>query len=266
MRGEPLAPFGALVRGLDLGDEGALDAALDDLVALLAERGVVVLPDQRTGDAGFTAFLARLGRLTFTTGETPVEGFPDLNVVTNVGRDRPPRSEFHTDTSYVASPPTHTALRAVVVPGRGGDTLFSDQYRAAETLPPAVAELLEGRTIRHVVTGLDAEALAAAGAETEAEHPALRVHPLTGRRALYLSTPSRCVGVSGLDRGTSAALIALLHERSCAPEGLLRHRWSPGDVVVWDGRCTMHRADHDDVVGPRVLHRGTVVAPDSVSR
>ena len=74
-------------------------------------------------------------------------GLADLNVVSNVGRTTPPRSVFHVDTSYVARPPAYTALRAVRIPERGGETLFTDQYRAYETLPGDIRTHLAGRTI-----------------------------------------------------------------------------------------------------------------------
>ncbi|WP_420452996.1 TauD/TfdA dioxygenase family protein [Ilumatobacter sp.] len=254
MNVELLAPLGAVVSGIEL-------ASVDDddvvrLERLLAERGVVVLPDQHVHDDPFAAFLGRFGELTFTVGETPVAGRTDLNVVTNVGRDRPPRSSFHTDTSYVRDPPTHTALRIVEVPRSGGDTLFSDQYAAAATLPADVRAALDGRSIEHVVTGLVLDG----DAESSAWHPALRTHPVSGRVALFLSTPQRCVRISGIDDDESARIVAELHSHSIAPERVLRHRWSPGDVVMWDNRCVMHRADHADVIGDRVLHRGMVIA------
>ncbi len=98
-----------------------------------------MLPDQQVDDAGFAAFLETFGELVFTTGETPVPGFPDLNIISNVGRTTPPRSTFHVDTSYVRVPPAYTALRAVTIPEVGGETLFSNQYAAYESLPDRAA-------------------------------------------------------------------------------------------------------------------------------
>lgn len=247
-------PLGATVTGLSVRD---VDAALARrLAALLAEHGVLVLPGQDVDDAAFVAFLRRFGPLAFTPGETPVDGFADLNVVSNVGRTTPPRSSFHVDTSYVRLPPAYTALRAVQVPRRGGATLFTNQYRAAETLPADLRAEVAGRTITHVVTGLDLDD----DAETSAEHPVLRPHPLTGRTALYLSTPQRCAAVSGMEPGRAREVVARLLAHSTAEENTFRHDWSPGDVVMWDNACVLHRADHDGVVGDRVMHRGMVAA------
>ena len=247
-----LAPIGVRVTGLSLDDPAA--ETITHLTGLLARHGVVVLPDQPPGDDAFVAFLRRFGPLTFTTGETPVPGYPDLNVVSNVGRTTPPRSTFHTDTSYVRRPPAYTALRAVQVPALGGQTLFTNQYRAFDTLPPDVRADLDGRTIRHVVTGLDP----GEDEETAADHPVFRRHPVSGRTALYLSSPPRCAAISGMTPARAKEMVAYLLAHSTRDDNTFRHSWSPGDVVMWDNRCVLHRADHDGAVGDRVMHRGMV--------
>ncbi|MEQ3554417.1 TauD/TfdA family dioxygenase [Pseudonocardia nematodicida] len=253
-----LHPVGATVTGVSLSD-----ADHDALVGLLAEHGVLVLPGQHdAGDTAFLDFLRGFGELTFTTGETPVPGFPDLNVISNVGRSTPPKSSFHVDTSYVARPPAYTALRAVSVPRHGGATQFSNQYRAYDTLPDGLRARLAGRTIRHVVTGLSAED---AGTETEAEHPVFRRHPVSGRTALYLSTPARCVAISGMSDAESAQTVQQLFAHSTRDGNVLRHAWSPGDVVIWDNACVLHRADHAGVVGDRVMHRGMIAGSEPVT-
>ncbi len=249
---DPLDPVGVKVSGLS---PGRLDAdRVAHLKALLAHHGVLILPGQDLDDAGFVAFLERFGELAFTKGEAHAPGFPDLNVVSNVGRTTPPRSVFHVDTSYVRRPPAYTALRAVEIPARGGETLFTNQYRAFDTLPAAVRERLDGRTIRHVVTGVELDD----DDETAAEHPVFRRHPISGRTALYISTPERCAAVSGMAQAEAEDTIAFLFEHATAEDNVYRHAWSPGDVVMWDNACVLHRGDHADVVGDRVMHRGMV--------
>lgn len=250
MIAHPLEPIGVRVDDLDL--TRATPDELAQLPGLLAEHGVVVLPDQTIDDAGFASFLEGFGELVFTTGETPVPGFDDLNVISNVGRTTPPRSTFHVDTSYVSRPPAYTALRAVTIPEVGGETLFSNQYAAYETLPDDLRERLTGRTIEHVVTGVEP----APGEEHSAHHPVFRPHPLSGRTALYLTTPARCASISGLDAEETGEVVARLLEHSTRDDNVYRHAWSPGDVVVWDNGCVLHRADHSGVVGDRVMHRG----------
>lgn len=252
MRTRILDPLGVAVTELPL--TAVDDVAVGRLRRLLADHGVVVLPGQDVDDAAFRSFLRAFGPLAFTVGETAVPGFPDLNVVSNVGRTTPPRSQFHVDTSYVRRPPAYTALRAVQIPRRGGETVFSDQYRAYDTLPADLRERLHGRTIRHVVTGLEL----GEDDETSAEHPVFRPHPLSGRTALYLSTPQRCAAISGMDAAETKAVVDFLVAHSTRVDNLYRHRWSPGDVVMWDNGCVMHKADHSDVDGDRVMHRGMV--------
>ncbi len=252
-----LDPIGAEVTDLSVSDLAPnVVARLRDL---LADRGVLVLPGQASDDATFVEFLKSFGELTFTKGEAAVPGYRDLNVVTNIGRITPPRSTFHVDTSYVRRPPAYTALRAVTIPEQGGETLFTNQYRACESLPGAVRTDLKGRTITHVVTGLALDD----DDETSAEHPVFARHPLCGRTALYMSTPSRCAAISGMTDEQAQEAVAFLFEHSTRPDNIYRHSWSSGDIVIWDNRCVMHRADHAGVVGDRVMHRG-MVAGDGI--
>lgn len=236
-----------------------------DLRRQLAKHGVLVLRRFDIDDGGFVDVLRRLGRMTFTKGETPVDGHPELNLISNSGRTRPPRSTFHTDTSYVSDPPAYTALRAVTLPDRGGATLFSNQYRAFDQLPETLRRQTADRRVRHVVTGIAPGVLDDTDQQW-AEHPLQLPHPRSGRTALYLTTPRRCAAVSGLNDAEGASLIAALYEHSTAPGNVYRHEWQAGDVVVWDNRCVMHRADHDGVVGDRVLHRGVVLDDSDADR
>jgi taurine dioxygenase len=252
MKTEVLDPVGVRVTGLPLRE--AVSGNVAELRALLAVYGVLVLPDQHTEDAAFVSFLSGFGPLVFTQGETPVPGFPDLNVISNVGRATPPRSVFHIDTSYVPRPPAYTALRAVTIPSRGGETLFTNQYRAFDTLPPAVRETLGGRVITHALTGLDP----GEDAGVSADHPVFRRHPVSGRTALYLTSAQRCAAISGMTAPESADMISFLLAHSTQDANTYRHTWSPGDVVMWDNGCVLHRADHTAVTGDRVMHRGMV--------
>ena len=256
MRVTILKPLGAEVTGIAV---DALDRArVHALREVLAEHGVVILRDQHADDDALLRFLRSFGEIVFTTGEMPVPSHPELNVVSNVGRTRPPRSVFHVDTSYVQVPPAYTALRAVAIPDRGGQTLFSNQYRAHDTLPDDIRAALDGRVITHVATGVTLDE----DDESSAEHPALQHHPVTGRKSLYLSTPQRCVSISGMSPEQSAQRVAYLFDFSTRSDNILRHQWAPGDVVMWDNRCVMHRADHSGVVGDRVMHRGMVTDRD----
>ena len=245
-------PVGATVTDLDLRRPDP--ELVVQVRGLLGEHGVLVLPGQHLDDAELLAFLQAFGPLVFTTGETPVDGYPDLNVISNVGLATPPRSTFHVDSSYLRRPPSYTALRAVDIPAQGGETVFTNQYRAYETLAPDVRDRLEGCTVTHVVTGLDL----GDDDEKAADHPLFLRHPISGRTALYLSTPKRLAAISGMDAAETEEVVAQLYAHSTRDDNTFRHAWSPGDVVVWDNGCVLHRGDHAAVVGDRVMHRGMV--------
>lgn len=249
MQINPTGKLGARVEGLPV---GALDwEVADELRQGMAEHGVLVLTDRSADDGAFAAFMASFGPAVFTDGETPVEGFPMLNVVSNVGRTTPPRSVFHIDTSYVAQPPAYTALRAVRVPERGGETVFTDQFAAYDALPDRAKVELAEAVVTHEASGM----VIPEGGERLARHPLFLRHPHVGRTAIYLSTPSRCTAVSGLEPEAATATIERLYAHSIAEPYALRHAWRQGDVVIWDNRRTLHRADHAGAQGDRVLHR-----------
>jgi taurine dioxygenase len=245
-------PMGKELTDIDLNTLSADD--ITKLKYLLATHGVVVVREQSLGDDEFVNFLQRLGTLSFTEGERPVREGSWLNVVSNVGRKSPPRSVFHTDTSYIARPPAYTALKAVTLPQHGGETLFSNQYLAFETLPASIKRQLADALVLHVASGVKLDRTA----ESQSWHPLFRKHPLSGKIALFLSTPERCQQIEGWDLAYSQRAIRLLYLHSIRPQRLYRHQWRSGDIVLWDNRCTMHRADHSQVVGDRILHRGLV--------
>ncbi len=247
-----LDPIGAEVSGLDPAHLD--DGEVAELRGLLARHGVLALRGADLDDADFVSFLRRLGELAFTDGEPPVPGFPDLNPVSNVGRETPPKSNWHVDTSYVREPPAYTALRAVTIPEQGGETLFANQYRAWAALPAALREAVTGRTMTHVVSGVSVSA----DAESSAEHPLGRPHPLSGEVALYLTSPARCAAISGMTPEEKDATVTALLAHSTREENVHRHAWRAGDVVIWDNGAVLHRADHSGVRGDRVMHRGMV--------
>ena len=245
------ASIGIELTGLDLNTVS--DERIANLKYLLAHKGVVVVREQSLSDTEFVGLLGRLGSLAFTVGEQPVAEQPWLNLVSNVGRKSPPRSVFHTDTSYIPYPPAYTALKAVTLPQYGGETLFSNQYLAFDTLPIGIKQRLAAAKVLHVASGVGL-----ASGESQSWHPLFRQHPISGQIALFVSTPERCQRISGLDLTQSQRAIRLLYQHSIRPHRLYRHHWQPSDIVIWDNRCTMHRADHSQVVGDRVLHRGLV--------
>ena len=151
-------------------------------------------------------------------------GYPDLNVISNVGRTTPPRSSFHVDTSYVREPPAYTALRAVTVPAQGGETLFTNQYRAYETLPDRGARPARGRTVAHVVTG-------STSAPTRSPRPSTRCSARTRCRAAPRSTSRRRSDAwrsAGWTTPRPTEMIATCYAHSTPDGQHVRHAWAPG--------------------------------------
>ena len=168
--------------------------------------------------------------------------------------------QWHSDLSFMPAPPAHAILAAQVVPETGGDTMFANQYVAYETLSEGMKRLL--RELRAWHGGAKLASLV--GIEDSAppqSHPVVRTHPETGRKGLYVNRLyTYCL--EGLTEAESRGLLEFLFEQICRPDFTYRHQWAPGDVVMWDNRCTVHYAVHDYGEAPRVMHR-TIVAGDA---
>jgi taurine dioxygenase len=154
---------------------------------------------------------------------------------------------WHTDGAYDQEPFKATQLYALAVPSAGGDTFFASMYAAYEALPARLKERLDGR-VGAFTYGGRRKATALLNEEdrawTPVFHPIVRRHPETNRKALYFD-PGKILRLEGLDAHESDALIDELTDRMIRPEGEYRHRWRKGDVVIWDNRCSYHKAAGD---------------------
>jgi taurine dioxygenase len=188
-----------------------------------------------------------------------VPGFPQIQIVSNIevngkaiGYTNKRGMEWHSDLSGMPVMPKASLMYAIEVPEHGGETYFANGHLAFETLPAERRAFLDGRTSRFSWTHLQrwlAEASAGGwephDADTAAIHPdvirpLVRVHPVTGRKALFVSE-REIVEISGLDeKETRALLDELVEHMTSTPHVLYRHTWSPRELVVWDNRCLMH--------------------------
>lgn len=220
-----------------------------------AEAGHHVFRNQPLGPEELERFVGQLGPLVFTPGEQPLDGQRFVFEVTNRERVTPPRSVYHSDTSYVAKPPAFTVLAASEVPDRGGETLIIDQYKTAQRLPLRLADEVANLELLHIPTRVDQPDQAGEGHW----HPLLRLHPLTGKPALYLSARERLAGARRNGRALpgpeARRLIDHIHDHATSSVAPYRHRWRAADVLLIDNRCTLHAADHSAVEGVRTLHR-----------
>ncbi len=228
--------------------------------------GVVFFRDQHAlGPKAFADFARRFGEVTeypFVKGlaEAP-EVIPIVKLeqeVTNFG------GLWHTDTAYLEFPPMSTLLIAREVPPYGGDTLFASGYAAYEALSEGMKRMLE--PLRAVNSSVKAEttktredrlrdsARADAQDVYEAEHPVVRTHPETGRKALYVNY-GHTTRFAGMTEAESAPLLAYLFAHQVRPEFTCRFNWRPGSLAFWDNRCVLHNPVNDYHGFRRVMHR-----------
>jgi len=170
-------------------------------------------------------------------------------------------ADWHTDDSYRAVPCSLTTLYALAIPSNGGDTQFTNMYRAYADLDAATRQRIDGLKVVHsyystrtnqTVPTRNAAELAAT---PDVVHPLVRTHPETGRKALYMN-PTRMEEIVGLGRADSDALLDRLIAHATQEKYQYRHRWQLGDIVIWDNRCTMHKANPDYARGERrLMHR-----------
>lgn len=139
--------------------------------------------------------------------------------------------------------------RAHLLPEAGGDTLFVDMGHAYRTLSPAYRSLLRGLRVRHRAQRL------ASDNPGDMLHPLVRTIPETGERVLYLGVSHIAVGIDSMTAPESRSLLDFLFAHATRPDGMYRHRWEPGDVLMWDNRAAMHYAVHDYGDEPRDMIR-----------
>jgi taurine dioxygenase len=248
--------IGAEIHGVDV--KTLDDAGFAEIYRTWLDHNVVVLPGQQLELDDFLRYSRRFGVVhPHPSKSTRHPEVPEITVlgVNKFGPDgaldqaiyRRGAEGWHTDGAYDQEPFKATQLYALAVPSRGGDTLFASMYAAYEALPPRLKARLDGR--RGVFTyGGRRKATALLNPEdrdwTPVVHPIIRTHPETGRKALYFD-PGKILAIEGLAGDESDALIDELTERMIQPEGEYRHRWRKGDVVIWDNRCSYHKAAGD---------------------
>ena len=200
---------------------------------------VLAVREQFLGPEELLAFAAQLGRFMQTRASPADERWPDLLHVTNPGKASALSENWHTDGTTSARPPSLSLLAAQELPEAGGDTLFCDMGHAYRTLSPAYQRMLRGLRGHHLNRFLPSDE------RIEAWHPLVRTIPETGERVLYPGFPNIMDEIEGMTVAESKPILAFLVTHATQPDRIYRHRWQPGDVLVWDNRSTMHYAVHD---------------------
>ena len=249
---EQLAPcIGAEVRGVDLRDGRERDLAL--VREALARHHVVVIGGQDLDDVQLHAFAASFGQVARLPDRYADPGaVPGLY---DIDGDEVRVTRWHTDLTFEPSPSWLGILAAKIVPELGGDTLWVNMSAAHSRLSPAFARFLLPLDAEHTSAGLTIED----GPLRSMVHPVVTARPATGEPVLYVN-PLWTQRIVGLEPAESSGVLTALFEIATAtPEIELRHRWRPGDVVVWDMRSTLHRAVDDYGDRGRVLRRASVL-------
>ena len=264
--------FGAEITGVDLSRPLATDA-LAEVKAAWAQHSVVVFPGQPLTLDQLEAFTLQMGAFGDDPYVKPMEGHPNVLEVRREPDEKvtPFGGNWHSDWSFQARPPAATILRSETIPPVGGDTLYCDAASAYEALPQATKDKLGPLRAVHSASRaygpqsaysreLHLRAMpiiVSPEADKTYVHPLVRTHPVTGRKALFVS-PVYTVGIEGMAPNDADPLLAELHRHLVQDQFIYRHHWTPGMVVIWDNRCTMHNALGGYDGHRRVMHRTTV--------
>lgn len=269
---EPYTPnIGATLLGLDL-SQPLSDLAQTELKAALARFEVLFFRDQALTPAQQVAFTRSFGQVNDVKAFFPrVASQPEIEIVESTAERPGASNNWHADITWQLNPPIGTSLYAQVIPASGGDTVWASMTAAYEALPADFKAYLETLSAMHTweISGWTEYLLRqdASGDQLQAArakfppvtHPVVRVHPVTGKKILYVN-PTFTTHIHGLPRTQSDALLTRLFALITAPEVQARFRWQPNSLAVWDNRATQHYAVADFYPQHRKLHRVTFTA------
>lgn len=263
---------GATVLGVDLHATLTADI-VRDIETAWATHSVLGFPDQQLTMEDLERFCLAFGEYGEDPYIGPIEGHPHVIEVRREPEETAPlfAEGWHSDWSFLATPPAGTALFGTVIPPVGGDTLYADQYAAYDALSADTKLRLDG--MRAVHSARRGYSRAGAYGEKDAGrsmdirwsetalatqlHPMVKVHPLSGRKALFVN-PGYTIGVDGLDDADAQSLLSELFTHQVQAPFVYRHRWSPNMLTLWDNRCVLHSATGGYEGHRRLLHRITI--------
>jgi alpha-ketoglutarate-dependent taurine dioxygenase len=248
--------FGAEIVGLDL--RQPLTAAADAAIkTAFLEQAVLVIRDQKIDRAAMKRFAETFGELephAVALKQFDGQAIAGVHLISNLDADGLPVEKpvinsnyfWHSDKSYLPNPALATFLCAQEIPPSGGDTQFANLAAAYAALPASTKARIDGLKVVHsleymrISTGNAPPTAEERGAAPPVVNPLVRVHPETRRKGLFLGMYAS--HVVGMDEAESRRLIDELTAHATSPPFVYTHQWRPGDLVVWDNRCTMHRA------------------------
>jgi taurine dioxygenase len=259
----PLTPtLGAEILGVDLEhvDDAIVDLVHDALTAHL----VVFFRDQDISVEAQKALGARFGTLDVHPNDPGLEGHPEVMIIhADATSKRVAGQLWHSDVSCAPEPPMGSILRMFEVPPEGGDTLFASMYAAYDALSDRMKAYLEGLVAIHDGAPYYREVNTILGRDDggrsypRATHPVVRVHPVSGRKCLFVN-PMFTTRIVGLPKAESDAILELLFHHVEDPAFHCRFRWAPHSIAFWDNRCTQHFAVWDYFPRTRSGYRVTI--------
>ena len=264
--------LGAEIFGVDLAKPLG-NQTFAEIHRAFLENLVIFFRDQHLDPEQHKAISARFGRLEQVKYVTPIDGHPEIIPVIKEAEERGKFNfggAWHSDMSYLPEPPLGSVLYAKEVPAYGGDTLWTNMYLAYETLSVGMQRLLDGMMAVHsagraygprgTFKNNDIKSMRitpSRDAEQETEHPVVRTHPETGRKALYLN-PVYTVRFKDMTARESRPLLEFLQAHAVREQNTCRFRWARGSVALWDNRCTQHLALNDYDGQRREMQRTTI--------
>ena len=258
---------GVEIADIDLGNLSSEQAVA--LQQALFEHGVLFVRGQDLSPEGHLRLAGQIGSIVLNKF---FQHLPEYSDIAEVRKEKEQRANigggWHADHSYDEIPALGSILVARELPESGGDTLFANMYAAYDGLSPGMQQMLEGLRAVHSSEHLYGPAgvyqktdlsplLQGKDLVSNAVHPAVIRHPETGRKALYVN-PGHCVQFEGWRRSESQPLLRQLYEHATQPQFTCRFRWQPGDVAIWDNRCSWHYAINDYHGQKRLMHRITI--------
>jgi len=264
----PLTPtIGAEVEGIDL--SRPLDArTVSALRRALLDWKVLFFRDQDITTEQHLAFARNFGDLEVHPFAPQKPGYPEVLAITHDANSRGKENTWHSDVTWRLEPSLGSILRVLEIPPVGGDTLFADMYAAYDGLKDEVKAKVEGKVAVHDFVnfrkgmrkrGVSEEEIAAFDRQyPKVEHPVIRTHPETGRKAIYVNA-GFTQHIVGMEKAESDALLAHLYAQAAIPEYQCRFRWTPNAIAFWDNRASQHYAASDYFPAVRRMERVTVV-------
>ena len=271
---EPLSGgCGAIIHGTRISEELG-DNIISEIRQALLEHQVIFFRNQEMTPEQHKTFGSRFGTLNIHPQYINLEGYPEiLPVLKNPNSEKNIGGVWHSDLTNLEKPPLGSILYAIDVPSQGGDTLFSNQYLAYDSLSDGMKSLLQDLNAVHssrTLTNASSRANRNAQRSTKLRddidpdtdeivniHPVVRTHPETGRKSLFVNKPFT-ISLEDMTEEESQTILQFLFSHCGRPEFTCRFEWEKGSVAFWDNRCLMHYALNDYPGERRYMHRVTV--------